>query len=83
MKNTLIIAAIIVVLCACTDPKGATNALQASGYKDVQITGYDFLACSKDDFYCTGFTATAPNDQRVDGAVGGWFLFKGSTIRIK
>lgn len=83
MKNMLIIAAIIALLCACTDPNGATKALQANGYKDVQITGYDFFSCSKDDFYCTGFIATAQNGERVEGAVGGGLVLKGRTIRIK
>ncbi len=70
-------------LCACTDPKGATKALQDSGFKDVKITGYDMFSCSKDDFYCTGFIATGPNGSPVEGVVGRGLLFKGSTIRLK
>ena len=73
----------ITLLCSCTDREGATRALTTSGYKDVQITGYDLFACAKDDFYCTRFVATAPNGARVEGAVGGGLLFKGSTIRTK
>ncbi len=70
-------------LCACTDPEGATKALQDSGYKDIKITGYDIFSCSEDDFYCTGFTATGLNGRPVTGAVGSGLVLKGSTIRLK
>jgi hypothetical protein len=65
-----------------TDKTTATRVLQDSGYKNIQITGYRYFACSKDDDYSTGFRATAPSGATVTGAVCAEF-FSGSHIRLK
>ena len=70
------------VLSGCTSPDNATKALEAYGYTDIQITGYDFFGCdSKDDDFHTGFTATE-NGHKVTGVVCAGLL-KGQTIRIE
>lgn len=82
MKKILLLAAIVLTICACTDPEGARRALEASGYKDIQITGWEPLNRSEKDFYSTGFVAVAPSGARVSGAVSKGLLFKGSTVRL-
>ena len=72
----------ICLLSGCTDAPKATSVLTAQGYKDIQITGYNFAACSKDDFYHTGFSATSPSGQRVNGTACSGLLFKGTTLRF-
>lgn len=67
-------------LAACTDAPGAEKALQAAGYRDVRLTGYQMFGCDEKDTFRTGFTAIGPTGVRVNGAVcSGWL--KGSTIR--
>lgn len=79
MKKTLSIVALL-ALSACSSSDQATRALQGAGYKDIRITGYSFFGCDEKDSFHTGFEATGPNGQRVDGVVcSGWF--KGATIR--
>lgn len=76
------IAAAALVLAACTDPKEATRVLEENGYTEVKMTGYSFFACSKDDFFHTGFEATSVVGKRVEGTVCSGMLFKNSTIRF-
>lgn len=79
MKMLLILSAFFA--SGCTDANEATKVLVDSGYKDVQIQGYSFTGCSKDDAYHTEFTAKGATGNDVRGVVcGGWF--KGSTIRL-
>ena len=60
----------------------AEQALTAQGFTDIQTTGYAGpFACSKDDFYSTGFIATNPQGQRVKGVACSGFFFKSTTIR--
>lgn len=63
------------------DPQGATKVLQANGYKDIKITGYKWFNGTQ-DFYNTGFEATASNGTRMSGNVSRGLFFKGSTIRF-
>lgn len=75
---SLLAAALMV---GCTSESDATRALAGVGYRDVQITGYRWWGCCKDDQFHTGFAATGPTGQRVSGVVcSGWM--KGSTIRM-
>lgn len=64
------------------DPDKALSVLKAQGYSDIEIIGYNFLECSEDDIYRTGFTATAPNGSKVQGTVCGG-IPKGSTVRYE
>lgn len=65
----------------CTSDSDAQRALAAAGYTDVQLNGYSWFSCGKDDTFHTAFTARGPTGVPVSGVVcSGWF--KGSTIRI-
>jgi hypothetical protein len=79
MISILVVA--LISAAGCTDPQSARKALLAAGYSNVEITGYDWFACSKDDTYSTAFRATGPTGVQVEGAVCQGLLFKGSTIR--
>lgn len=81
MKPLLTVLAVF-LLTGCTSPESATKTLQNQGMTDIQITGYRWLACSEDDTYKTGFTATSISGAEVSGAVcAGWFG-KGATVRF-
>jgi hypothetical protein len=83
MKKIIIMIAIIgLCFLGCTNSKGAKQLLEDEGFTDITITGYDFLACSKDDFYHTGFIAKKNGKERRGTVCEGLF-FKGSTIRFK
>ena len=80
MKKVILGLAIVVILAGCTKPESATRALEASGYTDIQITGYNFYGCGKENFH-TGFIAKGSNGKPIEGVVcSGWL--KGSTIRV-
>jgi len=81
MKTTIAMV-VILVLAGCTSKQDAERALKAQGFNDIKVTGYDFLACSSDDFYHTGFTATNTNGKIVRGTVCSGILFKNATIRF-
>ena len=80
MKKLILIAA-IAFLAGCTQPDTAIRALSASGYTQIQITGYNFFGCDEKDSFHTGFTAKGATGQTVEGVVCGGF-FKGATIRV-
>ena len=82
MKKLLLIVVAAAMLFGCSDEGGAKRILTASGFRDIQITGYEFFACGKDDTYSTGFTATGPTGIRVSGTVCSGLFFKNSTIRF-
>ena len=73
---------VCISLLGCTDPDKARSVLSSNGYKNIEITGYSYFACSKDDTYQTGFTAISPSGQRITGTVCSGIL-KGSTIRFE
>ena len=58
----------------------AIDLLTIEGYNDIELTGYRFFACSEDDTYRIGFSATK-NARRVKGVVCS-DVAKGSTIRV-
>ena len=64
-----------------TDPVGTTRVLSAQGYKDIKITGYRWFN-GTEEYYNTGFEATAPNGTRVSGNVTKGFWLKGATVRM-
>lgn len=81
MKRIFVIAACAVALAGCTKPSQARDVLEAQGYSDIEITGYDMWGCSEDDDFHTGFRATGQDGNRVRGTVcSGWF--KGATVRV-
>lgn len=78
----IILILICCLLAGCTDETKAISVLEAEGYKDIQITGYNIWACSEDDFYHTGFTATSAVGKQVSGTVCSGLMFKGATVRF-
>lgn len=66
----------------CTRPDDTKRLLQQQGFSDVEITGWRPFMAGKDESVSTGFEATAPNGERVSGAVTGGFFFKGATVRF-
>lgn len=75
----------IAVLFSCTNGDKARSTLDAEGFTNIQITGYEFN-CSKGDDTCTGFRATSPSGRTIRGAVGCGYNVagcgKGCTVRI-
>lgn len=75
------LALTLLIDCGCTDPQSTQRVLMQSGYKNIEITGYRYGMAGENEYYSTGFKATAPNGDYVSGAVtrGGC---KGNTIRL-
>ena len=86
MKSYLLAIITIITLTfmtlSCTNDQSAKELLENEGYKNIQMTGYKFFSCSKDDFFHTGFSAINANGKFVSGTVCEGFLFKGKTIRF-
>lgn len=81
MKRIALILTVATMLAACTDETAARKALAGSGFTDVQLTGYTYFGCGKEDTFHTGFEARGPSGQFVNGVVcSGWM--KGATIRF-
>lgn len=78
----IVIATITMLISSCSDPENAERVLQSNGYTNIEITGWEPLMKSEDDMYSTGFRATSPSGQIVEGVVTGGML-KGNTIRLK
>ena len=72
----------ILLLSACTSEKDANRALNAAGYTEIQVGGYDFWACGEDDFFHTKFTAKNPAGKNMKGTVCSGLFFKNATIRF-
>jgi len=68
-------------LSGCTSQSDAERALKSTGHTDIQMTGYNFLACSEDDFYHTGFSAENREGRIVTGTVCSGLIFKSATVR--
>lgn len=81
LKSILGLLFVGLVFTGCTSKHDAEKALNAEGMTNIEVTGYNWFACSKDDFYHTGFKATNALGKPVEGTVCSGLLFKGSTIR--
>lgn len=80
----LIAAAVFVLgLVGCTDADNAERILSANGFTQIEVTGYNWFACSDKDFQSTGFKAVGPTGIKVEGSVCSGLLFKNSTIRFE
>lgn len=75
---TLVLALLI---ASCTDDSATLHTLNYAGYKNVQLTGWEPFACAGDDNFSTGFRATNPAGQRVEGVVC-CGLLKSCTVRF-
>ncbi|MCP1376020.1 hypothetical protein [Dyella lutea] len=82
MRNrSLLLAIALLALTACTDNETAARALHGAGYSDVQLTGYRWIGCGKDDDFSTGFKAKGPTGVPVTGVVCSSWFGKGATVR--
>lgn len=78
MKYLIIL---MLALGACTSTETSVEVLEKQGFTNIQTTGYDFFACSEEDTFHTGFTATNTRGQTVSGVVCcGWL--KRCTVRF-
>jgi hypothetical protein len=82
MKKVLLASILgMLILTGCTSQQDAERALNAQGFTNVKITGYNMFDCSEDDFYHTGFTAKNAQGNLVSGTVCSGMVFKSATIR--
>lgn len=79
MKTMLMLAAL--ALAGCTTDNRTRETLIDSGFTHIEVGGYDFLSCGKDDFYSTHFKARNPAGREVEGTVCCGF-FKSCTVRF-
>jgi hypothetical protein len=68
-------------LVACTDDENTVRTLKASGFTDIQTTGYAAFACSDSDTFHTGFRAKNPRGDVVEGVVC-CGMMKACTVRF-
>lgn len=80
MNKILLVLSAVLLLSACTDPKGATKALLDQGYEPIEVGGWRAMSCSKGDVFTTKFRAKNPDGREVKGVVCSGLL-KGATIR--
>ena len=80
MKN-LICLFIVLFTVSCTDDAATIRTLESSGFTDIKTTGYSMFACGEDDSFATGFIATNPAGQKVQGTVC-CGMFKNCTVRF-
>ena len=67
MRTVVIGLFVLGLLSGCTSETDARRALEAEGYRDIEITGYNFLACR--EVRRTGFVATNREGKQVNGTV--------------
>jgi hypothetical protein len=79
MKKTLLLG--VLLLTACVDDSTSREVLGNAGYSDIEITGYEWGACSDSDNFSTGFKAKNPKGKKVSGVVC-CGLLKRCTIRF-
>jgi len=69
------------LITGCTSDNQTKTTLEKAGYTNIEISGWDALGCSDDDWYSTKFIATNPKDERIEGTVCCGLIFKKCTIR--
>jgi len=79
MKHLII--ALAVIALACTDESNTRRTLHSAGFTRVETTGYTPFTCGEHDAFSTGFRATNPTGQVVEGTVC-CGLLKACTIRF-
>ena len=75
-------AGFLLLAAGCTNEEAARETLRKHGFHQVEITGHRAFQCGEGDATSTGFRATNPSGERVEGTVccGRWS--KGCTIRF-
>ena len=81
MKRIILLCATALAILSCTDTEGARKVLESQGFRNIEITGYNFFGCGKDDAVHTGFSATGLDGNPIEGTVCSGLIFKGSTVR--
>lgn len=81
MKKAILLCLLLVGCDAFTNVDDARRALEAEGFKNIEVTGYKWMACAKDDTYHTGFRAVNREGRTVTGTVCSGVWFKNATIR--
>ena len=71
----------ILVLAACTDEDGSRRALEAQGFTEIELTGYNAFGCSDSDSFHTGFRAKNATGKVVEG-VACCGVLKDCTLRV-
>jgi hypothetical protein len=80
---TAIIIALVVsaIIMASDSEDGAKRALEAHGFVEIQLTGYRWIGCNRDENYRMGFQAKDAKGKPVTGVVCRGLLTGGS-VRI-
>jgi len=82
MKKLVLLALTAFAFMSCTNVEEAQRVLEAQGFNNIEITGYNFLGCGQDDTFRTGFVAIGQNGQKIEGTVCSGIFLKGNTIRF-
>lgn len=80
MKTLFIVTCVLAV--ACTDEGSTVKTLQMHGFSKIETTGWSSFTCGQDDVSATGFKATNPQGQVVEGTVCCGLWAKGCTVRF-
>lgn len=81
LRLSLVLGAALMLASCGVDPRSASRALEAQGMTDVQIEGYSWFGCDKNDTFASNFSAKGTNGAAVTGSVCQG-LFKGTTVRF-
>jgi hypothetical protein len=82
LMTVILVVLGMMLLPACANESDSRDALQKAGFTQIEITGWEPFSCGKDDSWSTGFRATNPQGQKVDGVVCCGLVFKSCTIRF-
>jgi hypothetical protein len=86
MKIALVCCAAALILSGCLSAEEqdsrAKEVIEANGFRNIRMTGYDWYACGEDDDYSRGFEADGANDTRVTGVACAGAGGKGWTVRV-
>lgn len=77
----VLLGIVFITPLACTSEDSSKDVLERAGYRDVEVGGYGWFACSTDDKYATKFRAKNPQGQVVEGVVC-CGLWKSCTVRF-
>ena len=79
MKKLLLITLLLSCI-SCTSEPDASRVLEAEGYTDIELLGYNMIACGPFDYWRTKFKAKNRDGKVVTGTVCGGIM-TGSVIR--
>jgi hypothetical protein len=80
MKVIYIVTLFLIV--SCTNISGTEKALHDLGYYPIEVGGYGWFDCGKDDFFATRFKAYSQDSSRVVSGCVCEGVLKGKTIRL-